>query len=105
MMEHLLKYKNNEKRIKYIKSIVNMFPDKANELEVELKELEELQARLREAVNSFSEPLKQILEFKYFRGLTLESFSKEINYSYNYVRTVHSWFIRSLSELEPYIKY
>lgn len=105
MMEHLLKYKNNERRIKYIKSIVNLFPDQANELEAELKELEEAQARLREAVNSFSEPLRQILELKYFEDLTLESISREIDYTHNYVRTAHAWFIRSLSELEPYIKY
>lgn len=105
MMEHLLNYRNNERRIDYLQTMLNIFPERADQIKVELKELEELQTRLRKAVNSFSDPLKQILEFKYFRGLTLESISKEINYSYNYVKLAHSWFIKSLSELEPYIKY
>lgn len=105
MMEHLLNYRNYEKRIVYLQTTLTVFPERADQIKVELEELEELQARLREAVNSFSEPLKQVLEFKYFEDLTLESIAREIGYTHNYIRTVHSSFTRAAKELEPYIKY
>lgn len=85
--------------------MVNVNPAKASELEAELKQLEELQARLRKAVNSFSEPLRQILQLKYFDELTLETIAETISYSYGYVRLAHSWFVKMTNDLDAFIKY
>lgn len=105
MMEHLLKYRDYERKITYLKLMVNVNPAKASELEAELKELEESQARLRKAVNCFSEPLRQILQLKYYQDESLQTIAAITNYSYDYIRLAHSWFIKTAKELNAFITY
>lgn len=49
-----------------------------------------------ELVNRFEGLDNQILRMKYFKGMTLEVISEELNYSYNYIKSKHADIMRMI---------
>lgn len=60
---------------------------------------------LRKATDSFSEPPRRILQLKSYKDESLQTIAAITNYSYDYIRLAHSWFIKTAKELDAFITY
>lgn len=71
-----------------IEGLVTIMDD-TNELEKYLKDLRNRQLLIEEKIDKLEQPYKNILYFRYIKGLNLTEVSGEIEEEYDYTRKLH----------------